>query len=75
MSKFRIGEICYFIISNRYIEKGVIVTIDSDFYIVKYGEDKGIRLRGSRLYKTKEEADIYINQRMKPYNQYYEKIR
>lgn len=73
MTRFRVGETCYFVENGLRIVEATIIAIESDFYVIRYGIG-GIRLRGTRLYKSPEEAEkhtrILIRHRT-PYN--YEK--
>lgn len=53
---WEIGDKCYFIESNREVISGMVRQVSGDFLLIRYGFDKGIRLRKSKVYKTEEEA-------------------
>lgn len=53
---WEIGDRCYFIESNREVISGIVKQVSGDFLLVRFGFDKGIRLRKSKVYKTEEEA-------------------
>lgn len=54
--KWKAGDVCYFVENNFKIVKAIITSIHGDFAIIKYGPNKGIRLRTSRLYRTPDQA-------------------
>lgn len=53
---WKVGDRCYFIESNRKVISGMIRQVSGDFLLIRYGFDKGIQLRKSKVYKTEEEA-------------------
>ncbi len=53
---WKVGDRCYFIESNRKIVSGIVRQVFGDFLLIRYGFDKGIQLRKSKVYKTEEEA-------------------
>ena len=56
--KFRKDQIVYMIASGRRVAEVVIVSYSSGFYVVRYrGSSGGLRVRESRLYTTKEDAE------------------
>ena len=61
---FKRGEICYFIENGWRIKEAVVVGVSADFYTLRFDGDRGIRLRGSRLYKTIEKAEAITSQRV-----------
>lgn len=71
MLKWSIGEQCYFVEGLRIIEGEIINQYASDLYTVKYYKGSnscGIRLKGKRLYKSRQDAenaisDLYKQQR------------
>lgn len=70
---FKVGDTCFFLESNIHVIEGTIRSCAGGNYIVKYGQGKGIRLSGSRLYKTLEDAEAAMPrkteaQRRTPYD-------
>ena len=53
---WEIGDKCYFIESNRDVISGMVKQVSGDFLLIRFGFDRGIRLRKSKVYKTEEEA-------------------
>lgn len=53
---WEVGDRCYLIESNREVISGMVRQVSGDFLLIRYGFDKGIRLRKSKVYKTEEEA-------------------
>ena len=71
MGEYRAGDVAFFISNSIMVQECKIVSRSGDFYTITY-ESKCdcfapavIRLRGSRLYKIKEEADQKISEHMK----------
>ena len=60
MADFKQGDIAYIIESNRYVSEVKVGRIQGDFVIVLLSREGGIRVRKSRLFKTKEEAEASI---------------
>lgn len=56
MAKFKSGDTVFFIESNRRVIEGKIKAFSAGFYTIIYG-NSAIRLRESRLYSSKEEAE------------------
>lgn len=56
MTRFKVGDTCYFIESGMNIIEGVVIAVEGDFYVLKYDIVAGIRLRGKRVYATIAEA-------------------
>lgn len=54
--KWKVGDICYFVENNFKIIEATITSIHGNFAVVKYGPNKGIRLRTTRLHRTPDEA-------------------
>lgn len=58
---FEIGSRGYIIESSRFVREVTVIHISGDFYTVKFAnKNGGIRVRKSRLYATKEEAEATI---------------
>lgn len=53
---WEVGDRCYFIESNREVISGMVKQVSGDFLLIRFGFDRGIRLRKSKVYKTEEEA-------------------
>lgn len=53
---WKVGDRCYFIESNRKIVSGIVRQVFGEFLLIRYGFDKGIQLRKSKVYKTEDEA-------------------
>lgn len=53
---WKVGDRCYFIESNRKVISGIVRQVSGDFLLIRYGFDKGIQLRKSKVYKTEDEA-------------------
>ena len=58
--KFGIGSHVFIIESNRIITEVVVTGRKGDFYIVRFLEQGGISVRGSRLFLTREEAEAHL---------------
>lgn len=59
--KYKVGEQIFFIESNFKIREGSIVNRTGEFYVIRFkGSDGGLRLRESRLFSNKEEAEKKI---------------
>ena len=67
MSRFQPGQIVYLIVSNVRVREAKVLKYSAGFYTVKWTEEErtggsdnstsgGMRVRESRLYGTKEEA-------------------
>lgn len=54
--KWKVGDTCYFVENNFKIIEATVTAVRGDFTVIKYGPNKGIRLRSSRLYRTPEDA-------------------
>lgn len=54
--KWKVNEICYFIVSNSTVKQGFIKSVSGTVALVIYDNSKGIRLSFSRLFKTEDEA-------------------
>lgn len=57
---WKVGDRCYFIESNRKIVSGIVRQVSGEFLLIRYGFDKGIQLRKSKVYKTEDEAKKQI---------------
>lgn len=73
MVKWKIGDECYFIESNIHIKQATIKAVQSDFCVLRYDGNKGIRLRSTKLFKSILEASEVIpsyiwHKRSNPYD-------
>lgn len=66
---WKVGDKCYFVISNMIIEEATVKKIVGDLIQIQTDYGKTINLRKSRLYKTYEEADQHRRKSSKK-NQY-----
>ena len=58
LAKFNPGDRVYIIESSHFIVEVEIVKYSGGFYLIKYPKQNGgYKVRESRLYKTKEEAE------------------
>lgn len=64
MNKFKPGDVVYFIESSIYIKEGIVLSSSGGFTTIRFEQGNsgpaGIRLRDSKLYKTKQEAEQHI---------------
>ena len=59
--KFKKGDIVYLVGNSRFIEEAVVVMTVSGFVTIRFTErNGGTRIRESRLFATKEEAQATI---------------
>lgn len=63
MHNYQVGEIAYLIESNRFITEGKIVQRSGDFYLFRFIEGGGTRVRGDRLYPTEEAAQAVLDRK------------
>ena len=63
MSKFKPGDTVYLIGNARFIEEATVVMTVAGFVTIRFTERSGgTRVRESRLYATKEDAERVIKQ-------------
>lgn len=61
MEQFQPGDVVYFISSTIFVRKATVIRATRDFCTIKFEETGGgIRVRNSKLYKTKEEAEAIV---------------
>ena len=63
MRSYSIGEIAYLIESNRFIMEGKIVSRSGEFYLFRFTEGGGTRVRADRLYPTEEAAQAVLDRK------------
>ena len=61
--KYEVGEMVFFLESNRFVRKATVTKRSGDFYTLRFEDGGGIRLRENRLYATQEAAESNIPQR------------
>ena len=64
-NEFKNGDTAYLVESNRFIREVTVVKCSAGFCLVKYGPrgECAIRVRVSRLFRTKEDATASIKSR------------
>ena len=60
MEKWNPGDQCYIVENNMHIRPAVVVRSSGGFCTLRLGNEKGIRVRESRLYRTPEEAEMHV---------------
>lgn len=60
--KYTVGQHVFIISNNSYVMEMQIMRISGDFYTLRSADNygSGMRLKGHRLYATKEEAEAVI---------------
>lgn len=61
MRKYQNGQQVWFIQSRRYVREATVVSYGNGFYVIRYSNGGGIRLREDRLYPTPEAAQEAVN--------------
>ena len=63
MKQFNLGDIVYFIASNRIVKEAKVIR-NAGFVMIKFDEGNcrpsGTRVRESKLYHTKEEVEAVV---------------
>ncbi|MDD6727577.1 MAG: hypothetical protein PUE16_09630 [Lactimicrobium massiliense] len=62
MRKYQNGQKVWFIQSRRYVREAAVVSYGNDFYVIRYSNGGGIRLREDRLYSSFEAAQEAVNE-------------
>lgn len=61
--RLHVGQIVWFVVSNRNIRQVKIIRIAGEFYTIRYMDSQGgTRIRRSRLFLSEEEAKNHISQ-------------
>lgn len=61
--RLHVGQIVWFVVSNRNIRQAKIIRITGEFYTIRYMDSQGgTRVRRSRLFLSEEEAKNHIAQ-------------
>lgn len=61
MANYQVGDIAYFIESNRYIREGKLLRRTGDQFLFRFLEGGGIQIPVSRLYPTEEAAQAALD--------------
>lgn len=61
IQKFNLGDIAYMVESNYIIREGKIISKDGGFFLLRFTEGGGTRVKEHRLFKTEEEAQAEID--------------
>lgn len=71
-NKYKAGDTAFLIESNRIIREVSIIRVSGSFYTVKFVKDGGgIKVRESRLFATREEAEVTLPKKDQPRSPYY----
>ena len=57
MKKYSVGQIVWFVQSGMHVKGAKIINISGDFCTIRFEDGGGIRVRSSKLYSTKEDAE------------------
>jgi len=75
---FDTGSTVYIVENNRIVREATVVKQSGNFYIIRFGTDGGIQVRGSRLFASEEDAQASIHEEKKnktvhrsPYDYYH----
>ena len=64
LKQFNPGEVAYFIASNRIVKEAKVIRNAGGFVTIRFDEGNcgpsGTRVRESKLYRTKEEAEAVV---------------
>lgn len=64
--KFSVGQHVFIIANNSYVMEMVILRISGDFYTLRsIDQGSGMRLKGHRIYATKDEAEKSLEEERK----------
>ena len=66
MKKFAIGDTVYLIKSHRDIRAGKIIRVSGDLYTIRFEYESAIRVHGSRLFASMEEAAEQLPVHLRP---------
>lgn len=61
-----VGTIVFIIESNRFITEAQVLHRSGDFYTIRIGNGGAIKVRRSRLYFSREEAETQLPEKPKP---------
>ena len=61
MMSYKVGQLVWFVQSGMHVKEAKIISISGDFCTIRFEDGGGIRVRSSKLYSTKEDAEQIIN--------------
>lgn len=64
--KYQEGDRVYIIVNNLRIKPCCVSSCDGELYVLGFGDGGAIRLRESRIFRTKEEAEQRLPYYVKP---------
>lgn len=67
MSDFKSGDIVYIIENGNHVRECKIISVDEDFAVLSFGYG-GTRLRISRLFHSRKEAEASMPKHEKPHD-------
>ena len=67
VQRFKPGDTAYIVENTRFVRKGTIIKKFGELYVFRFSDSfGGIKVRESRLFQSKEEADASIRKRLPP---------
>lgn len=63
MNKYNLGDTVFFIANGYHIREAVVIRTGGGFCTIKFNDNEtpaGTRVRESKLFKTKQEAEIVV---------------
>lgn len=63
MRKYDVGDIVFFISNGYHIRKATVIRAGGGFCTIKFNDNEtpaGTRVRDSKLFKTKQEAEVVV---------------
>lgn len=67
VQRFKPGDTAYIVENTRFVRKGTIIKKLGELYVFRFSDSfGGIKVRESRLFQSKEEADASIRKRLPP---------
>lgn len=66
MKKYAVGDTVYIIEGNRDIRAGKIIRVSGDLYTIRFEYESAIRVHGSRLFTSMEEAAEQLPVHLRP---------
>lgn len=66
MKKYAVGDAVYLVENHRDMHAGVVNRISSDLYTFHFGYESAIRVHGSRLFVSAEDAAEQLPEYLRP---------